>query len=74
MNVNDILAEIEAQMRGSLAGLLAAAVGDSAHFWSSAAFDPETFLQWLDRYPTQLVVLSGQVRALSLSLSLLLAQ
>lgn len=47
-------------MRLTLAGLLKMAVGEAAGFWDTE-LDKGAYVQWLDRYPTQLVVLSAQV-------------
>ena len=60
--INDWLAKIESEMRVSLAHKLSLAYTDLKAFYSAeAGLSPEKFLDWIDAYPAQLVVLTVQV-------------
>ena len=60
--VNDWLAKIESEMRVSLAHKLSAAYAELQTFYAAdEGLSPEKFLDWVDGYPAQLVVLTVQV-------------
>ncbi len=60
--VNDWLAKIESEMRVTLAHQLSAAYSDLKEFYAeTAGLSPERFLEWIELYPAQLVVLTVQV-------------
>ena len=58
--INQWLALIEKEMRLNLAMLLAQAVEDVLQF-NTDTIDIGQYLQWVDRYPAQLVVLASQI-------------
>ena len=57
--INQWLSLVE-EMRITLATLLAKAVEGIAHF-SSGTIDPVQYLEWVDKYQVQLVVLAAQI-------------
>lgn len=60
--INDWLGKIENEMRVSLADLLTKAVLSLREFYNNEnKLDVEAFLNWLDQYPAQLVVLAIQI-------------
>ncbi|GAA5873340.1 hypothetical protein JCM3774_005947 [Rhodotorula dairenensis] len=60
--INDWLAQLEAEMKASLAHLLSRAHADLLAFFTSAeTLDAASLLAWTDRYPAQLVVLAVQI-------------
>ncbi|KZP00669.1 dynein heavy chain protein 1 [Calocera viscosa TUFC12733] len=60
--INDWLAKLEASMRLSLAELLGEAVNELQSFYGvESELDRNAFLQWVDKYPAQLVTLAVQV-------------
>ncbi|XP_033735277.1 cytoplasmic dynein 1 heavy chain 1-like isoform X2 [Pecten maximus] len=58
--INEWLTLVEKEMRVTLAKLLASAVQDIAAF-KSGNIDPTKYLQWVDTYQAQLVVLASQI-------------
>ena len=58
--INQWLSLVEKEMRLNLAMLLAQAVDGIAKF-SKGSIDTEQYLQWVDSYQAQLVVLASQV-------------
>ena len=58
--INQWLSLVEKEMRLNLATLLAQSVEEIAQF-DSENIDPGQYLQWVDRYQAQLVVLSSQI-------------
>ncbi|PWZ01334.1 cytoplasmic dynein heavy chain 1 [Testicularia cyperi] len=61
--INDWLAKIESEMRVSLAELLSAAAAELEGFYlDTATLTSERFLEWIARYPAQLVVLAIQAQ------------
>lgn len=58
--INQWLSMVEKEMRITLATLLAKAVEGIAHF-SSQTIDSALYLEWVDKYQAQLVVLAAQV-------------
>ncbi|KAL7421138.1 dynein heavy chain [Cryptotrichosporon argae] len=60
LKINDWLAKVEAEMRLSLAQLLVQAVGELRTFFRVDS-QPDDLLDWIARYPAQLVVLAVQV-------------
>ena len=58
--INQWLTLVEKEMRLTLATLLARAVEDVQQF-SQVTIDPGQYLQWVDRYQAQLVVLAAQI-------------
>ncbi|GAA5979126.1 hypothetical protein JCM10908_002813 [Rhodotorula pacifica] len=65
--INDWLAKLEAEMKASLAHLLAQAHIDLLAFFTSAeALDAASLIAWIERYPAQLVVLAVQIAWTSL--------
>ena len=58
--INQWLALVEKEMRLNLAMLLAQAVEDVLQFGTDA-INIGQYLQWVDRYPAQLVVLASQI-------------
>ncbi len=58
--INQWLTLVEKEMRFNLATLLARAVDDISRF-NKQAVDPASYLQWVDRYQAQLVVLASQI-------------
>lgn len=60
--INDWLAKIESMMRLSLAELLCDAVTSLETFYGTgAALQADQFMQWMEKYPAQLVTLAVQV-------------
>lgn len=58
--INQWLTLVEKEMRLNLATLLAQSVEEITQF-DSENIDPGQYLQWVDRYQAQLVVLSSQI-------------
>ena len=58
--INQWLTLVEKEMRLNLATLLAKAVDDVQQF-NKQAINPADYLQWVDRYQAQLVVLASQI-------------
>ena len=58
--INQWLTLVEKEMRLNLATLLAQSVEDISHF-NSENIDSSQYLQWVDRYQAQLVVLTSQI-------------
>lgn len=60
--INDWLAKIESEMRVSLAQLLSDAVAELQEFYNvDGLADSSRFVEWIERYPAQLVTLAIQV-------------
>lgn len=60
--INDWLARIESEMRVSLADLLTDSVVSLREFYSNEEkLDIDMFLEWINKYPAQLVVLATQI-------------
>lgn len=60
--INDWLTKLESEMKVSLAQILAKAYADLELFYNSAqSLDSTRFLDWINQYPAQLVVLAVQV-------------
>jgi len=59
--INEWLANVEHEMRLTLAKMLAQAVRDIAEF-RSMTLDQQAFMLWVDKYQAQLVVLASQIR------------
>ena len=59
--INDWLAALEANMKTTLADLLATAVAQYSDFFNSPDLDPAVFREFIDAYPAQIVVLATQV-------------
>lgn len=59
--INDWLARIETMMRVSLANLLTEAVSELQSFYGNGPLAPDQFMQWMEKYPAQLVTLAIQV-------------
>ncbi|CAK5279895.1 unnamed protein product [Mycena citricolor] len=60
--INDWLARIETMMRLSLANLLSEGVSElQAFYGTGSALPMEQFMQWMEKYPAQLVTLAVQV-------------
>ncbi|KIY66037.1 dynein heavy chain protein 1 [Cylindrobasidium torrendii FP15055 ss-10] len=60
--INDWLARIEMMMRLSLANLLVAAVDELQTFYGTGEKLPQDrFMEWMEKYPAQLVTLAVQV-------------
>ncbi|KAM0792972.1 hypothetical protein ACM66B_002727 [Microbotryomycetes sp. NB124-2] len=60
--VNDWLARLEAEMKTSLAVLLAKAYQDLESFYTSPdGLQQDRFLSWIETYPAQLVVVAVQI-------------
>ena len=58
--INQWLTMVEKEMRLNLATLLAKAVDDVQQF-NKQTIDPTEYMQWVDRYQAQLVVLASQI-------------
>ncbi|XP_052105179.1 cytoplasmic dynein 1 heavy chain 1-like isoform X5 [Mytilus californianus] len=58
--INEWLTLVEKEMRVTLAKLLARAVQE-VHAFKSGKIDPEQYMQWIDGYQAQLVVLASQI-------------
>ena len=59
LKINEWLTRVEKEMRLTLAKLLAQAVTEMADF--KTAMDSVKYLQWVDKYQAQLVVLAAQI-------------
>ena len=59
--INDWLARIETMMRLSLANLLVEAVSELQTFYGKGQLQANQFMQWMEKYPSQLVTLAVQV-------------
>ena len=59
--INEWLTKVEEQMRVTLATLLAQSVKEFQNMSSGDEIDPVSYLNWMDRYQAQLIVLSAQV-------------
>lgn len=60
--INDWLAKLESEMKLSLAVLLVKALKDLQVFYTASdRLDSTRFLEWIDLYPAQLVVLAVQI-------------
>ncbi|OXA50597.1 Dynein heavy chain, cytoplasmic [Folsomia candida] len=57
--VNEWLSAVEREMRLSLATSLAKAVNEVAQF--NEKIDPKLFMEWVDRFPAQLINLAAQI-------------
>ncbi|CAM9594499.1 unnamed protein product [Lampetra planeri] len=57
--INEWLTLVEREMRVTLARLLADSIADTHAF--GGCVDPGAYLQWIDKYQAQLVVLSAQI-------------
>ncbi|KAK6191509.1 hypothetical protein SNE40_003176 [Patella caerulea] len=58
--INDWLTLVEKEMRVTLAKLLASAVHDMAGF-KAGKIEPAQYLEWVDKYQSQLIVLAAQI-------------
>lgn len=59
--INDWLAQVEIEMRASLAALLVQAIGELRTFFNvDKQIDSEAASRWIEQYPAQLVVLGFQ--------------
>lgn len=58
--INEWLAQVEKEMRVTLAQNLAAAVGEIKQF-KHGPIDTASYLAWCDKYQAQLVVLAAQI-------------
>lgn len=58
--INQWLTLVEKEMRLNLATLLAKAVDDISKF-NTKAIDPSKYMEWVDTYQAQLVVLANQI-------------
>ena len=58
--INEWLTLVEKEMRNTLARLLAQAVADISQF-KSQNIDQPAYLEWVDKYQAQLVVLAAQI-------------
>ncbi len=58
--INEWLTKVENEMRMTLAKLLAQAVSDVAQF-KSTTIDQQKYMEWVDEYQAQLVVLAAQI-------------
>ena len=58
--INQWLTLVEKEMRLNLATLLAQAVDNIAQF-NKTQIEPSAYLEWVDRYQAQLVVLASQI-------------
>ncbi|MBN3298743.1 DYHC1 protein, partial [Amia calva] len=59
--INEWLTLVEKEMRVTLAKLLAESVTEVGVFNKGTAIDLTTYINWIDRYQAQLVVLSAQI-------------
>ena len=59
LKINEWLTRVEKEMRLTLAKLLAQAVTEMGDF--NTAMDSVKYLQWVDKYQAQLVVLAAQI-------------
>ncbi|KAF9586482.1 hypothetical protein BGW38_004001 [Lunasporangiospora selenospora] len=58
--INDWLTLVEKEMRMSLALIFAESVQEMNVFYLAETLDPTMFLEWIDKIPAQLVVLTSQ--------------
>lgn len=58
--INEWLTLVEKEMRVTLAKRLAAAVQDMASF-RAGQIDPAKYIEWVDKYQAQLVILAAQI-------------
>ncbi|ESP05087.1 hypothetical protein LOTGIDRAFT_151884 [Lottia gigantea] len=58
--INEWLTLVEKEMRVTLAKLLASSVADMANF-KTGKIDPSLYLDWIDKYQSQLIVLAAQI-------------
>ncbi|XP_071453347.1 dynein heavy chain, cytoplasmic isoform X3 [Hetaerina americana] len=58
--INEWLSLVEREMRVTLASCLAQAVQDIKQF-KNGAIDPNSYMQWCDKYQAQIVVLAAQI-------------
>ena len=58
--INEWLTLVEKQIRSTLAQLLAQAVNDSNKF-KSEKIDQHAYMEWIDKYQAQLIVLAAQI-------------
>ena len=59
--INEWLGQVEHQMRVSLATGMAKAVESIRKMTDGGELETTPFMQWLDQYPTQIIVLAAQV-------------
>jgi dynein heavy chain 1 len=59
--INEWLTKVENEMKFTLASLLQDAIGDRTALDKADAFDLPAYLDWIEKYPAQLVVLATQV-------------
>jgi len=59
--INEWLSQVEHQMRFSLATAMAKAVESIRKMTDGGELEMNPFMEWLDQYPTQIVVLAAQV-------------
>lgn len=59
--INQWLTLVEKEMRLNLATLLSKAVDGINKFSKSSTIDPKEYLEWVDQYQAQLVVLASQI-------------
>jgi len=59
--INDWLTLLEKEMRISLAMLLTDSVAEMSTIYTTDEIDPIVFMEWIEKYPAQLVVLAAQV-------------
>ncbi|KAH8923510.1 hypothetical protein BT69DRAFT_1319504 [Atractiella rhizophila] len=66
--INDWLTKLELEMKVALADLLQQSRGELTPIYTATdRLDPESFLEWVGKYPAQLVVLAIQVEWTSLT-------
>lgn len=58
--INEWLSMVEREMRQTLARLLAQSVSDSAPF-KTGKFDVNDYMEWLDKYQSQIITLAAQI-------------
>uniref|UniRef100_A0A914WTV1 Cytoplasmic dynein 1 heavy chain 1 n=2 Tax=Plectus sambesii TaxID=2011161 RepID=A0A914WTV1_9BILA len=58
--INDWLRRVESEMRNTLAKMLAQSVQDFAKF-KTGKIDSAEYMQWLDRYPAQIIGITAQI-------------
>ncbi|OAQ30330.1 dynein heavy chain [Linnemannia elongata AG-77] len=59
--INDWLTLVEKEMRMSLAQILAESLQEMNFFYLAETLEPTAFLEWIDKVPDQLVVLTTQI-------------
>lgn len=59
--INDWLSMIESEMKMSLAILLGESVQDVQSFYSAESLNLEKLVEWMDKFPAQLVILTIQI-------------